>query len=59
MLRSMTAITLLPPAVQASYKDMVLADTLSHAYISDEGDNEVEKELKCAVHLVVSTVLLQ
>ena len=34
---------------------MVLADTLSHAYISDEVDNELEKELECAVHLMVST----
>jgi len=36
-------------------KEMILADTLSHAYLSDGGDNELERELECAVHLVVST----
>lgn len=35
-------------------KDMVLADTLSRAFISDGGDDELERELECAVHLVVS-----
>jgi len=28
--------------------------TLSHAYLSDGGD-ELERELECAIHLVVST----
>ena len=36
-------------------KDMILADTLSHAYLPDEGDKELENELQCAVHLVIST----
>ena len=35
--------------------EMVLADTLSQAYISDGGDHELERELECAVHLIIST----
>jgi len=33
-------------------KDMILADTLSRAYL---GNKELENELQCAVHSVVST----
>ena len=38
-------------------KDMVLADTLSRAFISgDPTDTNLEEELACAVHLVVENV---
>jgi len=35
-------------------KEMVLADTLSCAYLSEGGYNALERALECAVHLVVN-----
>ena len=38
-------------------KEMVLADTLSHAYIpKDPADGSLEEELECAVHLTTENI---